>query len=225
MQLSKIAILLILALWVTDSLADDRTELHLFQYGRTNTDEFKMAFFDFRDVLTEKLPKLSAEVSRNFNIPAVSQLRLRQIVDENGELLRPEERVGSLYDKRQYWRQTGALSVLTGHLRQQEDIIYVYTTFFWGDLKGPYNDEMITLKLPVEGEFLDSTSDSHSVAILYALAHDTKKECTNSAETIYLLNQAQQRAKAISRDLPELSAELEAIVKSAIDEIRSECSE
>lgn len=217
--------MLILALWVGDSQAGERSDLHLFQYGRTNTDLLKTAFFDFRDMLAEKLPKLSAELSRKATIPAVSHLKLNPVLNEKGELERPEVRVGSLADKRLYWLQTGALSVLTGHVRQQGGIPYVYTTFFWGQLRGPYTDEMITLKLPVTGEAFDSTYDSHSVAILYALAHEIRQDCVKINESIYLLSEAHKHAKAISSDFPELGAELEALVVNAINEIKSDCSE
>jgi len=77
----------------------------------------------------------------------------------------------------------------------------------------------------VDGESFDNTYDSHSVAVLYALAQETKHDCVNSVEIIRLLSEAQKRARAISIDLPDLAAELEGIVVTAIDEIRSECSE
>lgn len=225
MRLSRVVFLIMMILWVPASLAGERTEVHLFQYGRTNTDMLKTAFLDFRDMLGEKLPRLSAELSREINIPALSHLKLKSVMDGSGALLRPEARVGSLDAKRQYWLQTGALSVLTGHVRQQKETPYVFTTFFWGNLRGPYSNEMITLKLPVDGESFDNTYDSHSVAVLYALAQETKHDCVNSVEIIRLLSEAQKRARAISIDLPDLAAELEGIVVTAIDEIRSECSE
>ena len=51
MQLPKLALILVLALFTMTVFAEERTELHLFKYGRTNTDQFKVAFFDFRDFL------------------------------------------------------------------------------------------------------------------------------------------------------------------------------
>lgn len=225
MRMSKVALWVVLLLWAVPSLAEDRTEVHLFQYGRTSSDLLSIAFVDFRDMLEEKLPRLSAEMMQTeATNPALSQLRLKSVTDENGVLLRPEARVGSLDDKRRYWRQTGALSVLTGHVKQQGGIPYVYTTFYWGDLRGPYPEEMVQLVLPVVGESFDNTSDSHSVAVLYAMAQEIKQDCKNTAEIIFLLSEAQKRARAISGDLPELSAELENMVIAAIENIRSECS-
>ena len=225
MRLSNIALPLLLFLYATSAWAEDRTELHLFQYGRTNTDQQNTAFLDFRDLLTENLPRLSAELSQDITIPALSHLSLKPVIDENGELLRPETRIGSLEDKRRYWLQTGALSVLTGHIRQQEDVPYVYTTFYWGELSGPYPDEMITLKLPIVGESFDSTYDSHSVATLYALAQEIKQDCENVAATAYLLSEAHKRAKAVTGDLSELGAELENMIVTAIDQLRSDCGD
>jgi len=226
MRLSKLIFILILALWVAGSQAEERSELHLFQYGRTNTDVLKTAFFDFRDLLAEKLPILSAELSRKVSNPAVSHLKLNPIIDEKGVLERPEVRVGSLADEHLYWLQTGALSVLTGHVSLEQGIPYVYTTFFWGMLKGPYTDELITLKLPVTGAAFDSTYDSHSVAILYALAHEILQDCPKkNNESLYLLSEAYKHAQSISNDFPELGAKLETLVDNAINEIKRHCDE
>jgi hypothetical protein len=212
-------------LWTAPSQAEERTELHIFQYDRADSGELKSAFSQFRGLLTGNMPKLSDELQQVVTMPALSRLRLKSVIGENGDLERPEARVSSLQAKRKYWRDTGALSVLTGHLRQEDDIPYVYTTFFWGELKGKYPSEMITLKLSVAGESFDNTYDSHSVAIIYALAQETRDDCDNAVEIISLLSEAHKRAKAISSDLPELAAELEELVVAAIDEIRNDCSE
>jgi hypothetical protein len=103
-------------------------------------------------------------------------------------------------------------------------IPYVYTTFYWGDLKGPYPEEMVQLVLPLVGESFDNTSDSHSVAVLYAMAQEIKQDCKNIAEIMVLLSEAQKRARAISGELPELSVKLENMVINAIENMRSECS-
>ncbi len=225
MRLPRLVLLFVLLLWVSASQADKRTELHLFQYGRTNTDQLKTAFYDFRDLLSEKLPMLSSELVQEVNIPALSQLRLKPVTDSDGELLRPNTRVGSLDDKRRYWSETGALGVLTGYVTQQEEIPYVHTTFYWGKLRGAYLAESITLKLPVVGESFDSTYDSHSVATLYALAHEIKQDCSNVSATVYLLSEAHKRAQAVSGDFPEFGADLENMIVNAIDKIRGECSD
>jgi len=229
MRLSKLILLLIFilitALWIESSQAEGRSDLHLFQYGRTNTDLLKTAFLDFRDMLAEKLPQLSGRLSPNATNQVVSHLKLNPVLNEKGVLERPEVRVGSLADKRQYWLETGALILLTGHMRLHDGVPYVYTTFFWGNLKGPYTEETIKIKLPVTGEAFDSTYDSHSVAILYALAHEIGQDCHNIKESIYLLGEASLHAQAISEDYPELGAKLGTLVDNAIDIMKSDCSE
>ena len=114
--------------------------------------------------------------------------------------------------------------MLTGYVKEKGEIPYAYSTFFWGKLRGPYPNEMINLKLPLLGKTFDDTYDSHSVAVLYALAQESKHGCYNAAEIIKLLSEAQKRAKAIAEDFPELAAELEAMVVAAINEIRRDCS-
>jgi len=181
------------------------------------------AFSDFRALLTEKLPRLSAELSRHGEIPALLRLRVKPVIGENGKLLLPETRIGSLADKRKYWMQTGALGILTGYIEQPDDTPYVHTTFYWGKLSGPYPDEMITLELPGFGKSFDSTNDSHSVATLYALAQEIKHDCNNVADTVYLLSEAQKRASAVAGEFPELGAELKKMIVTAINTLRSNC--
>lgn len=226
MRLPKLTLLLILLFNSASSQAEQRTALHLFQYGRTNTEQQERAFLDFSDLLEANMPKLSAELSQEFNIPAVSKLHLKSVINKQGKLKRPQEQnIGSDDGKKIYWKDTGALGVLTGHVRQKEDIPYVYTTFYWGTLKGAYAHEMITLQLPIVGKSFDTTYDSHSVAVLYALAHEIRQACTNTDETFYLLSEAQKRAKAVSADLPSLGSELENIINIAINKLLEDCSE
>lgn len=231
MRLSTIVGVFLSFTWAFSSMAEERTEVHLFQYGRTNTPVLQAAFQDFHDMLVEKLPKLAAEMLKtDVGLQAGSKLSLEKLSlqsvrDTEGVLLRPEFMVASLDEKRQYWLQTGALGVLTGHIRKQEQTLYANTTFYWGRLKGPFPDEMITLKLPLAGDTFDNTLDSHSIAVLYALAQETRHGCANIADAVKLLSEAQKRAKAISEDFHVLGSELEAVVVNAIEAIKDECSD
>lgn len=93
----RIAIIFFVFIWAVTAQAENRTEIHLFKYGRTNTVSLQTAFNDFRDMLAEKLPKLASEMLNiKVEVPAVSHLQLKSVLDENGQLLRPEERIGSL---------------------------------------------------------------------------------------------------------------------------------
>lgn len=214
----------LILLWSMIGLAQERAELHLFQYGRTNTEPLMTAFLDFRDMLSEKLPNLSVELSSRTSIASISLLSLKPVTDAEGKLLRPEQRMANLAEKQRYWNDTGALGVLTGHVVQRDAIPFVRTTFFWGNLRGPYEQEMIRLELPVTGELFDSTYDSHSVAIIYAFAHGVQRDCDSAPATIALLSEAHKRAQAVQADSPDLGAELVALVLHAIETIREACN-
>jgi hypothetical protein len=204
-------------------MAAERTELHLFQYGFTNTEELRTAFLDFRDLLGEKMPRLAVELDLNIASSAVARLALKPIGGDGGGLESVGERLASLEARRRYWRETGALGVLTGRVRQVDGTPHVHTAFFWGELRGPYQHEVIDLELPVTGETYDSTNDSHSVATLYALAHELGADCGTRAGAFYLLSEAQKRANAVSADDPELGGKLETLVDRAIKALRERC--
>lgn len=222
MRLSLLISILILFSLISGAQGQERTKLHLFKYARTNTDTLKTAFLDFQDLLQEKMPRLASElVDRgDIQIPAVERLMLKPVVDDEGNLRRSP---ASLEARRKYWHETGALGVLTGYVKQEENAPYIRTTFFWGGLHGPDADETIDLELPVTGDAFDTTDDSHSVATLYALAHEIGRECSQSATTFYLLSEADKRAKAVSNDAPELGSDLQEMVTQAIAALRDRC--
>jgi hypothetical protein len=220
-----IALLLLSIGILGPSMAKDRTELHLFRYGRTYSEDLRAAFLDFRDLMLEKLPRLAAELDPEVSIPAVAQLALRAIEGEGECLESAGDRLASLEARRRYWLETGALALLTGHMQQLDGTPHVHTVFYWGPLRGPYPKEMIDLKLPVTGDSFDTTEDSHSVATLYALAHYLGADCSASAAAFYLLSEAQKRANAVAADAPELLGDLETLVTRAIEALRNRCGD
>lgn len=222
------AMILLWAMCLSTAVRGQRTELHLFQYGRTNTPQAQAAFLDFRDLLAANLPILSQEVSHGHDIStlpeSLSQLKLTSIMDANHQLQRPEGKVGSLAQRRKYWRDTGALGLLTGHVGQTDNIPQVHTQFYWGTLGGGSGQESIELTLPVVGAAFDNTNDSHAIAVLYALAHDTPHtKCQQISGSIYLLSEAHKRALAVQSDLPEIGSRLITLVNNAINKIRHDC--
>lgn len=224
MRLPALSLLLLIALVpVSSATGDGRTELHLFQYGRTNTPVLATAFQDFRDLLELNLPRLASEVGASQPIPELDELVLHPVIDEQGNLARPGARAGSLAARQRYWRENPALGVLTGFVRQQAGTPHVLTRFFWGDLGGPEQTETVDLDIPVTGAAFDTTEDSHSVATLYALANWVGRDCARLADAVYLLSEADKRAGAIAVDLPALSARLRSMVAQAVAGIRGRC--
>jgi hypothetical protein len=226
MHLSFLIRLLILFCALSQAQAQERTELHLFKYAGTDAENLKTAFLNFKDLMREQMPLLSSELVEELenrggiDIPAVGRLMLKPIVDEQGNL---RVSAGSLDDRRRYWRETGALGVLTGKLQLKQDIPTIRTFFRWGELHAPDANETITLELPVNGEAFDTTNDSHSVATLYALAHEIGRDCVQRASAFYLLSEADKRARAVAEDNVGMGTELQLMVSQAIAALRERC--
>ena len=163
-----------LSLWLGCALAaagpgfaQDRTGVHLFQYGSANSPETEIAFAEFMDLMVEKMPRLASELSAEREVGRLADLALVPVLtDDGGRLSRPIERIQTLNERWAYWRDTGALAILTGRVKRgTDDGLSIRSTFFWGDLGGPRARESIDLDLPFSGAVYDTTNDSHSVAV------------------------------------------------------------
>jgi len=224
MRLPHILACLLLSLVPVELGAQQRADLHLFQYGLTTTEQRAALFEDFRYVLEEKMPRLSDELALGDTLPVLSAIRIVPIQDENAKLRRPSELIGNLQQRRLYWRDVGALALLTGYVNDQGEVPRIQTTLYWGKLKSPIEQEMIDIELPLTGNYFDTTFDSHSVAILYAIANQPEVNCNQFTAIIALLSEAQKRAKAITVQQAELGKELEMKIEQSIQAFKVECS-
>lgn len=224
MSMSKVLICLFLVLTAFPSTAEPRANLHLFQYGLTTTEHREALFKDFRYVLEQKMPRLSDELALNDDWPALNVLMVVPVNDEKENLRLPASLIGNSQLKENYWRDTGALALLTGVVVDRGEVPYIHTTLYWGKLKSPLAQKMIDLQLPLVGKFFDTTFDSHSVAILYAIANQPDVQCNQLTSKIALLSEAQKRAKSVSEQQPELGAELEAMILASIQAHKEECN-
>lgn len=225
MPMSKVLICLILVITSFPSRAEPRSNLHLFQYGLTTTEHREALFKDFRYVLEQKMPRLSDELALNDDWPALNVLMVVPVIDETKKLRLPAGLIGSSQLKENYWRDTGALALLTGVVIDHGEVPYIHTSLYWGKLKSPLAQKMIDLQLPLVGKYFDTTFDSHSVAILYAIANQPDVQCTQLTSIIALLSEAQKRAKSVSEQQPKLGAELETMIVKSIQAHREECNQ
>lgn len=224
MSMPKVLICLFLVLTAFPSTAEPRANLHLFQYGLTTTEHREALFKDFRYVLEQKMPRLSDELALNDDWPALNVLMVVPVNDEKENLRLPASLIGNSLLKENYWRDTGALALLTGVVVDRGEVPYIHTTLYWGKLKSPLAQKMIDLQLPLVGKYFDTTFDSHSVAILYAIANQPDVQCNQLTSIIALLSEAQKRAKSVSEQQPELGAELETMIVASIQAHKEECN-
>lgn len=219
----SLAVLLSVA---TTAAADDRLTVHLFQYGSANTPEKKSAFLDFKDLMADKMPRLASELLDAGDLASVSGLKLELVPSTQGDgLATTSERIPSLEDRRIYWRDTGALALLTGRVTQEPGQPFaIRSTVFWGELGSLAGRESIDLELPFTSTTYDTTNDSHSVAFLYSLAIEIGEDCSKRGDAFFLLSQAQLRADAVMADAPVLGEELRLLVDAAAADLESRCA-
>lgn len=217
MRLSGLYFALALYFGLGVAEAQTRTELHLFKYLLTNTERLRVAYQDFSDLLLHKIPQLAEEISSN--VPEARNLRLEKLEGNEGD----PRRVNALAQRFSYWSESGALAVLTGRVGMRMDTPYIHTEFFWGELRGSDPNDMVRLEISVTGRAFETTNDSHSAAILYALAHEVGHNCEHRAPAIFLLSEARKRALSIDGALRRLGDELVAKVDRAIEHLRSRC--
>lgn len=218
-------------------LAQDRTSVHLFQYGSAN-DEGARAFEDFRYVLGEKLPQLAGEILEDetelARLSGLDQLSLEPVANADGNGLElPSKRIPNLAERRRYWEVTGALALLTGRIKQRNaGELTIRSRFFLGALGKVLGHETMAVELPVTAESYETTNDSHSVAILTVLAMEIfhpaatnpNPDCANRSEVFYLLNQASLRADAVALENHALGESLGAMVSAALNSVIVACS-
>lgn len=231
MRLSCILIFLIgLAASAT---AQGRSEVHMFKYGGLGP-QVPEIIDEFRYIMGEKLLLLSDEVlggEHDADLETVTDLRLKPII-EGQQLEDPNQRVGSLRERDKYWRDTGALAVLTGRVRASDPgAITIKSTFFLGDIGDKLGDQSVSFELPVDAAAYDSTKDSHSVTILASLAVNLiypdrmagNAECTKIAAAFALINQADQRAGSVMEDNEIAGAALKEFVAAATKSLEVAC--
>lgn len=206
--------------------AQDRTVVHLFHYGGTANDDAKAAFEEFRYAIAEKLPRLASELqSLERQMAVLDELLVEPVLeDDKVTLAQPTERIASRAMRKRYWFDTGALALMTGRVKRKNGGLVIRSSFFLGDLGLRNGHETIDVELPYTAQAYETTSDGHSVAVLYALASDLAIDCANRAEAFYLLSQADLRAESIVDEDAELANFLGEIVKAALTEVSERCT-
>ena len=103
------------------------------------------------------------------------------------------------------WRDAHALEILSGRIQESAGTFSVKSRVYFGELDTGFNSRFLSIELPIVDEEYDTTRDSHSVAILYALALDAMHRCQPENEVILLLSAAHERLS----DLPAGMAGME----------------
>lgn len=205
--------------------ADARTDVHLFRYAGIRP-QTAAAFDEFQAALREQLLTLGQSLSTAS--PDAIHLRLERIVAggaPGAELADPITLIPSFDAERRWWRDKGALALLTGRLsRIQDDGLAILSRVFWGDLGDSAAEMSISIELPLDGEYYDDSKDSHAAAILFAFANHLPPDCAREPERFAILSAAQQLALAVANSDPGLGgALLQRVSESLRDLEQSPC--
>jgi hypothetical protein len=180
--------------------AQPRTDVHLFRYAGVQGAEMAAAFDEFQYALHDQLKGLAQSLADV--APGAGALKLERIVDAGGGgLADPLEWIPSFEQEKSYWRDAGALALLTGRVsRRRGDGLAILSRLFWGDIGADSAGMSIDIALPLAGAYYDASKDSHAAAILFAYAMHLPAECAREPERFALLSAAQQRARAVAGD-------------------------
>ena len=223
----RLSLVLMLAFLAGAATAAERAKVHLFQYGFTSSGPAKSAFEDFRYLLGEKLPRLASELQDEDGPEGIVKLAVKPVKAGDGQqLARPNDLIAGLDERRDYWRDTGALTLLTGTVRPSADGegLEIHSTLFLGEIGEALGRETIDIQLALTAKTFDTTNDSHSVAILYAYAGQIAPDCARQADTFALLSAAHLRAASVAEDNPALGLALTEKIDAALADVETRCA-
>jgi|SoiMethySBSTD1v2_1073268.scaffolds.fasta_scaffold05286_3 hypothetical protein len=168
-------------------------------------------FDQFYGIVSSKIRVLGDRIARDH--PACDYMRdLR--VEKTG---RVDDRSANrtLLD----WRSTNALLFLSGMFRRDGTTDYVRSTPFFGELASKDADlNSLQLELRIDVSELQQTTDSHSLAVLYALAMDARRLGRPNDVVLTFLGEAVSVAQSIDSSLPGVAA-LKAQLRKAIQDL------
>jgi len=206
-------------LLLLDALAlTPRLTISIFKYGGLTTPRAEKEFDAFKEIITAKIVKLTQELeAKGSSFSYVSNLRANFVRDITSNEHLPF--TGSGQDLYDHWNSSGALQVMWGRIRSSDSKFSVRSEIFLGDLKGLLAMPSITLDLPIVDEEFDSTSDSHSVTTLYALAMDAQKRGRPKDEVLMFLSEAYGRMPDLPQNVQGIR-DLQEAIRQSIEQVK-----
>ncbi len=174
-----------------------RLTIQLFDYaGAGERPERRELFDQFCEIVRNKISMLSeAMVSRNKECAYVAQI---QVIRQKRELdLSPRDRL-------EHWRQTHSLQLLSGMLLDSGGKTSVRSQPFHGDLAAGAGSR-IQLEMKIDANEFSQTADTHSLAVLYALALDARAMGRPDDVVFTYLAEAVSIARGLDSSLPGVS--------------------
>lgn len=221
-SLLLVQIILCIALPVL-ACAEQKTEISLHKYRGASPNSVAEAKFDsFRGILEQKILNLHREIlqaSQHNELDASDATYLDNL------FISPSKQDNFTNTNHVYqWlnNQTNTLAILRGAIISDDNVNYmVFSQFYFHHLKDYLPLNVITVDLPIRSTEFGNTRDSHTVAILFALAIEAKQQEKDNSYIALILKTANDRLADIERRQGTLSADLMAI-KEAILQVSTE---
>ena len=169
-----------------------RVTLQFFKYSgvHDNNEAAKNQFDSFKSIIHAKISSISEELSSREHFAELEKLGPFFPTDASGKHAIWSGNNAKLLER---WKNAGTLEIFLGRIRIQENAYSVRSRVFLGNLPTSIDSKFIVIDLPIADEQYDTTRDSHSVAILYALAMDARLRCRPEFEVFELLSAARER--------------------------------
>jgi hypothetical protein len=189
-----------------------RLLVEIFEYQTpTPTPEDKRLAEQFHGLIREKIEVLADSLAtRHPACKYLMDLRVAQATRKPAES--PGQRI-------QEWRATNALLFLSGSLIRKESAYFVNSLPYFGDLAA--NDAPIRnlrLELSIDASELRKTTDSHSLAFLYAMAMDARRLKLPKDVVVIFLADANSIASQMDETIPGVRELKTAVQKALHDE-------
>lgn len=186
-----------------------RLLIQLFDYAASDAEQ-RDRFGQFETIVRNKAQLLADRLSRDPKYAYLADLRIvrakRQLASS------PNETLGE-------WRGTNALLFLSGMLFRRNTDIVVRSQPFFGELALTVPEiSGVQLDLTVDVQEFSQTADSHSLALLYALAMDARRLGYSTDIVSTFLGQAQSVAADLDSSSPGI-AQLKSALQSALQQI------
>lgn len=184
------------ALWIVamrPSANAPRLIVQLFDYASSEAGS-EQQLAQFHTIVRNKIQMLAQSISiRNPLCKYVADLRVertaRQLASSPNATLAE-------------WKSSGALLFLSGLLFRRESDVIVRSQPFFGELGGDTDISRVQIDLRIHVDEFGQTTDTHSLALLYALAMDARRRGQPNDVVLLFLGEAVSTAQGLDSTVP-----------------------
>jgi hypothetical protein len=214
------AILVMLAMqYTTAYAAKPRTEIALFQYkGVVKGQEAEVKYQNFRGILDNKILNIRSEVLQGRSSEEASMVKDLHYLGEIHISSKEDDKFKKNEDVYKWLdNEPEVLFILRGIIMSDDNMNYaVYSNLYLRTVADEIPSRMLSLNMPIKSVEIANTKDSHTIAILYALAMDAKKNGMANNRISLLLRPAFNKLADIKRRKGKLPNELQILEKALL---------